>query len=66
MFDDRAATERTERDRARAAACRLGAEGVPISAVSPTRRHPSPKVRLFIGRLVDAWQPKPPRERELR
>jgi DNA-binding transcriptional LysR family regulator len=40
-------------------------EGTPIRAIYPTRRHLTPKVRLFIDRLVEAWQPVPPWDREI-
>jgi DNA-binding transcriptional LysR family regulator len=39
-------------------------EGTPIRAIYPTRRHLSPRVRFFIDRLVDAWHPVPPWDRE--
>lgn len=41
-------------------------DGLPIRAVYPTRRHLTPKVRLFIDALVDAWQPLPPWEEPAR
>ncbi|MBN3834438.1 LysR family transcriptional regulator [Burkholderia sp. Ac-20344] len=40
-------------------------EGMPIRAIYPTRRHLTPKVRLFIDRLVETWQPLPPWDREI-
>lgn len=40
-------------------------EPLPIRAVYPTRRHLTPKVRLFIDSLYEAWQPRPPWEREM-
>ena len=40
-------------------------EPLPIRAMYPTRRHLTPKVRLFIDSLVEAWQPEPPWEREI-
>ncbi|CAG4897262.1 LysR family transcriptional regulator [Paraburkholderia saeva] len=39
--------------------------GLPIRAIYPTRRHLTPKVRLFIDSLVEAWQPLAPWEREM-
>ncbi|OTP65551.1 LysR substrate-binding domain-containing protein [Caballeronia sordidicola] len=36
--------------------------GTPIRATYPTRRPLTPKVRVFIDQLVDAWQPAPPWE----
>jgi DNA-binding transcriptional LysR family regulator len=40
----------------------FAAEPLPIRAIYPTRRHLSPKVRLFIDELIEAWQPVPPWE----
>ncbi|MGF6769948.1 DNA-binding transcriptional LysR family regulator [Paraburkholderia sp. GAS199] len=37
-------------------------EPLPIRAIYPTRRHLTPKVRLFIDCLLEAWQPVPPWE----
>lgn len=38
-------------------------DALPIRAIYPTRRHLTPKVRLLIDSLVEAWQPVPPWER---
>ena len=35
----------------------------PIRVIYPSKRHLSPKVRLFIDQLIDAWSPEPPWER---
>ncbi|RFU44551.1 LysR family transcriptional regulator [Paraburkholderia sp. DHOC27] len=40
-------------------------EGIPIRAMYPTRKHLTPKVRLFIDQLIAAWQPVPPWDREI-
>jgi DNA-binding transcriptional LysR family regulator len=32
-------------------------ESLPIRAIYLTRRHLTPKVRLFIDRLIEVWQP---------
>ena len=37
-------------------------EAVPIRIIYPSKRHLSPKVRLFIDTLVQAWSPEPPWE----
>lgn len=37
----------------------------PISALYPSRRHLTPKVRLFVETLIAAWRPVPPWERDL-
>jgi DNA-binding transcriptional LysR family regulator len=34
----------------------------PIRAIYPSKRHLSPKIRLFIDKLVEAWSPCPPWE----
>ncbi|MDN5005618.1 LysR substrate-binding domain-containing protein [Bradyrhizobium sp. GCM10027634] len=34
--------------------------GPPIRAVYPSSRHLSPKVRIFIDAVIDAWRPEPP------
>lgn len=34
----------------------------PIRIIYPSKRHLSPKIRLFIDKLVDAWSPCPPWE----
>jgi DNA-binding transcriptional LysR family regulator len=38
-------------------------DALPIRAIYPTRRQLTPKVRLLIDGLVEAWQPVPPWER---
>ena len=38
----------------------VDADGAPIRAVYPSGRHLSPKVRVFIDELLDAWRPEPP------
>jgi DNA-binding transcriptional LysR family regulator len=38
----------------------VDADGAPIRAVYPSSRHLSPKVRVFIDELLDAWRPEPP------
>jgi len=35
-------------------------EAVPIRVIYPSKRHLSPKVRLFIDKLIEAWSPEPP------
>ncbi|MDC8744739.1 LysR family transcriptional regulator [Xanthomonas campestris] len=37
-------------------------EAEPIRVIYPSKRHLSPKVRLFIDQLVEAWSPHPPWE----
>lgn len=37
---------------------------IPVRVLYPTRQHLSPKVRLFIDALIDAWGDIPPWERE--
>lgn len=37
-------------------------EAVPIRMIYPSKRHLSPKVRLFIDTLIEAWSPEPPWE----
>ncbi|MGP8434979.1 LysR family transcriptional regulator [Paraburkholderia fungorum] len=44
---------------------RFAPPGLPIRAIYPTRRHLTPKVRMFIDTLMAAWHPLPPWEREL-
>jgi DNA-binding transcriptional LysR family regulator len=39
---------------------RFDADGLPIRAVYPSSRHLSPKVRIFIDEVIDAWRPEPP------
>lgn len=39
-------------------------EAVPIRIIYPSKRHLSPKIRLFIDRLVQAWSPQPPWEND--
>jgi DNA-binding transcriptional LysR family regulator len=34
----------------------------PIRIIYPSKRHLSPKIRLFIDKLLDAWSPCPPWE----
>jgi len=34
----------------------------PIRVIYPSKRHLSPKIRLFIDKLVEAWSPCPPWE----
>jgi DNA-binding transcriptional LysR family regulator len=38
----------------------VDADGAPIRAVYPSSRHLSPKVRMFIDELLEAWRPEPP------
>jgi DNA-binding transcriptional LysR family regulator len=40
----------------------FAAQALPIRAIYPTRRHLTPKVRLFIDELIEAWHPVPPWE----
>jgi DNA-binding transcriptional LysR family regulator len=41
----------------------VDADGPPIRAVYPSSRHLSPKVRIFIDEVLDAWRPEPPWDR---
>ena len=41
---------------------RFSVDGTPIRVIYPTRRHLTPKVRVFIDQLIAAWQPVPPWE----
>ncbi|MCH5487735.1 LysR family transcriptional regulator [Pseudomonas syringae] len=36
----------------------------PIRIIYPSKRHLSPKIRLFIDKLLEAWSPCPPWERQ--
>jgi DNA-binding transcriptional LysR family regulator len=39
---------------------RFDADGPPIRAVYPSSRHLSPKVRIFVDEVSEAWRPMPP------